>query len=57
MRQALFGEDDPGKQWRLGKAGRVEKEVWEACSKAEVEARNAKAESDMRQETSGCSDN
>ncbi len=58
MRQALFGEKTIPEQsgaWER----RVEerKEVWEARAKAEIEARNAKTEADMRQETTGCSDN
>jgi uncharacterized protein len=58
MRQALFGEKTIPEQsgaWER----RVEerKEVWEARAKAEIEARNARTEADMRQETTGCSDN
>ena len=56
MRQALFGERSI-----LEKSGvwekRVEerKSIWEARAKAEIEARNARTEEQMREDTAGCS--
>ncbi len=58
MRQALFGEKTiPEKTGAWEKRVEKRKEVWMARAKAEIEARNARTEDEMRQETTGCSDN
>ena len=58
MRQALFGEKTiPEQSGAWEKRVDERREIWEARAKAETEARNAKTEKDMRQETTGCSDN
>lgn len=58
MRQALFGEKTiPEQSGAWEKRVDERKDVWEARAKAEVEARNAHAEEQMRQDTTGCSDN
>ena len=58
MRQALFGEKTiPENTGAWEKRVEERKEIWEARAKAEIEARNNKTEKDMRQDTTGCSDN
>ncbi|MGB5453091.1 MAG: YkgJ family cysteine cluster protein [Sedimenticolaceae bacterium] len=60
MRQALFGEKTiPEKSGAWEKRVDERKEVWEARAKAEIEARNARNEEKMREDTIGdsCSDN
>lgn len=59
MRQALFGEKTiPEKAGAWERRVEERKEVWEARAKAEMAARDAKTEQQMREETTGgCSDN
>jgi Fe-S-cluster containining protein len=59
MRQALFGEKTiPERTGAWERRVRERKEVWEARAKAEVAARDAKIEEQMREDTTGgCSDN
>jgi hypothetical protein len=58
MRQALFGEKTiPENTGAWEQRVESRKEIWEARAKAEHEARTAKTEEQMRQETTGCSDN
>ena len=58
MRQALFGEKTiPEQDGAWDERVEKRKEVWQARAQAEVEARNARVEEAMRQETTGCSDN
>lgn len=58
MRQALFGEKSiPEKGGAWEKRVEERKAIWETRAKAEMDARNAKTESEMRQETTGCADN
>jgi hypothetical protein len=58
MRQALFGEKTiPERSGEWERRLNERKDVWEARTKAEVETRNAEAETQMPQETGGCSDN
>ena len=58
MRQALFGEKTiPEKSGAWEQRVEDRKEIWEARAKAEIEARNAKTEAEMREVTTGCSDN
>ena len=54
MRQALFGEKTiPEKSGAWERRVAQRKEVWEARAKAEVAAREAKTEQQMREETTG----
>lgn len=54
MRQALFGEKTiPEKSGAWEKRVAERKAIWEARARVEVEARNAKAEQQMRVETGG----
>ena len=58
MRQALFGEKTiPEKSGAWEKRDEERKDVWEALSKAVVEARSSRTEEQMREETTGCSQN
>jgi hypothetical protein len=58
MRQALFGEKTiPEKNGVWEKRVEERKDVWEARAKAEVEARSSRTEEQMREETTGCSQN
>jgi Fe-S-cluster containining protein len=59
MRQALFGEKTiPERSGAWEKRVEERKAIWEARAKAEVEARNVKAEDQMREDTTGgCSAN
>ncbi len=58
MRQALFGEKTmPESSGAWEKRVEERKEVWEARTAAEVDARNEQTDEQMRKETGGCSDN
>ena len=58
MRQALFGEKTIAeKRGAWDKRVEQRREIWEARARAEIEARNARNEEQMRQETVGRSDN